>query len=225
LPHFITLDYVLCSASIIIAAITLNALVGKADVILKSTITCPQCGHQATEQMPTDACQFFYNCKGCGERLKPKEGDCCVFCSYGSVPCPPIQVAGAGGAGTACCPRTAEAADWLANTRTNALAWWLPQLAVIGALLAPMSARVGVWTVSLAWMGTACILNSRRCGRTHCRYTGPYYLAMIVPVIVFGVASASIPFAGWVALAAVILLGSKGIWWATERAWGKFSPR
>jgi hypothetical protein len=41
--------------------------------------------------MPTDACRFFYDCKGCGERLKPKAGDCCVFCSYGSVPCPPIQ--------------------------------------------------------------------------------------------------------------------------------------
>jgi hypothetical protein len=24
-------------------------------------------------------------------RLRPKAGDCCVFCSYGSVPCPPIQ--------------------------------------------------------------------------------------------------------------------------------------
>ena len=59
--------------------------------ILDSTVTCPQCGHQATEQMPTDACQFFYDCKGCGARLKPKPGDCCVFCSYGSVPCPPVQ--------------------------------------------------------------------------------------------------------------------------------------
>jgi hypothetical protein len=56
-----------------------------------STITCPKCGHQATEPMPTDACQFFYDCKGCGERLKPQPGDCCVFCSYGSVPCPPMQ--------------------------------------------------------------------------------------------------------------------------------------
>ena len=34
---------------------------------------------------------FFYDCKGCGQRLKPHPGDCCVFCSYGSVPCPPIQ--------------------------------------------------------------------------------------------------------------------------------------
>jgi len=62
-----------------------------ARVILESTITCPQCGHRATETMPTDACRFFYTCKGCGERLKPKAGDCCVFCSYGSVKCPPMQ--------------------------------------------------------------------------------------------------------------------------------------
>lgn len=58
---------------------------------LESRLTCPKCGFQATEQMPLDACQFFYECKGCGEKLKPKAGDCCVFCSYGSVPCPPVQ--------------------------------------------------------------------------------------------------------------------------------------
>jgi hypothetical protein len=58
---------------------------------LQSTLTCPHCEHQAVETMPVDACQFFYDCKSCGERLKPKAGDCCVFCSYGSVPCPPMQ--------------------------------------------------------------------------------------------------------------------------------------
>ena len=61
-------------------------------MILESVITCPACGHQATETMPTDACQYFYICNGCGTRLKPKHGDCCVYCSYGTVPCPPIQV-------------------------------------------------------------------------------------------------------------------------------------
>ncbi|MGB6272830.1 MAG: GDCCVxC domain-containing (seleno)protein, partial [Pseudolabrys sp.] len=61
-------------------------------MITASTITCPKCGHQASEQMPTDACQFFYDCRGCGERLKPEAGDCCVFCSYGTMPCPPIQL-------------------------------------------------------------------------------------------------------------------------------------
>lgn len=60
-------------------------------IILESVLTCPECGHAETEQMPTDACQYFYDCKGCGAVLKPKQGDCCVFCSYGTVPCPPIQ--------------------------------------------------------------------------------------------------------------------------------------
>jgi hypothetical protein len=64
---------------------------GESPMQLQSTLTCPKCGHGSVETMPTDACQFFYDCKGCGERLKPLAGDCCVFCSYGSVPCPPIQ--------------------------------------------------------------------------------------------------------------------------------------
>src|SRR5262245_23724155 len=58
---------------------------------LHSVITCPKCGTAKLERMPTDACQFFYNCTGCGERLKANPGDCCVFCSYGSIPCPAIQ--------------------------------------------------------------------------------------------------------------------------------------
>lgn len=35
-----------------------------------STLICPHYGHASEEEMPTDAC---------------------VFCSYGIVPCPPIQ--------------------------------------------------------------------------------------------------------------------------------------
>ena len=65
-------------------------------VLLRSTLTCPHCGHVAVETMPTDACIWFYDCGGCGSQLKPKPGDCCVFCSYAYVPCPPIQVDGKG---------------------------------------------------------------------------------------------------------------------------------
>jgi hypothetical protein len=60
-------------------------------IVERSTITCPQCGMAREEVMPTDTCQFFYRCPGCNTVLRPKPGDCCVFCSYGSVPCPPIQ--------------------------------------------------------------------------------------------------------------------------------------
>lgn len=57
----------------------------------QSTITCPSCGHQRTETMPTDSCLFFYECTACKVMLRPKPGDCCVFCSYGTVRCPPKQ--------------------------------------------------------------------------------------------------------------------------------------
>lgn len=63
-------------------------------VELKSTITCPKCGHQKEEVMPTDACQYFYDCENCKEVLKPINNNCCVYCSYGTVPCPPIQESG-----------------------------------------------------------------------------------------------------------------------------------
>ena len=58
---------------------------------LQSLITCPKCGFSKTETMPTDACQFFYECENCKVLLKPLAGDCCVFCSYGTVKCPPVQ--------------------------------------------------------------------------------------------------------------------------------------
>lgn len=60
-------------------------------IIFQSTITCPFCGFQSIENMPVDACQYFYECSGCKIILKPKQGDCCVFCTYGSVKCPSIQ--------------------------------------------------------------------------------------------------------------------------------------
>jgi hypothetical protein len=64
-------------------------------MIMQSTITCPACDFAAEETMASDSCQFFYECRGCGALLRPLPGDCCVFCSYGSVPCPPFQEAGA----------------------------------------------------------------------------------------------------------------------------------
>jgi hypothetical protein len=54
------------------------------------------CGRRDELAMPTDACVFFHECAGCGALLRPKPGDCCVFCSYGSVPCPPVQSGGGG---------------------------------------------------------------------------------------------------------------------------------
>jgi DNA-directed RNA polymerase subunit RPC12/RpoP len=61
------------------------------DITRHSVVTCPHCGFARREEMPIDACQLFYDCSRCGARLKPNKGDCCVFCSFGSNPCPPKQ--------------------------------------------------------------------------------------------------------------------------------------
>ncbi|MDH3221674.1 MAG: hypothetical protein OEO19_19250 [Gammaproteobacteria bacterium] len=66
--------------------------------ILESTLTCPECGHCTTETMPTDSCQYYYECGSCHALLKPQAGDCCVFCSFGTVKCPPMQLSGSRGA-------------------------------------------------------------------------------------------------------------------------------
>lgn len=69
-----------------------NVMQKSTKVELLSTITCPNCRFQKKETMPTNACQFFYECENCKSLLKPKDGDCCVYCSYGTIKCPPIQL-------------------------------------------------------------------------------------------------------------------------------------
>lgn len=71
-------------------------------VVLDSVITCPHCGFAKREAMPTDSCLFFYQCDGCRAMLRPQPGDCCVFCSYGTMKCPPVQTA------RACCAEAAS---------------------------------------------------------------------------------------------------------------------
>lgn len=117
--------------------------------------------------------------------------------------------------------RTAK--DWAGNLRAYALAWGVPSLAIIAGSLVDPLARSAIWVVALIWMGTACLMNARRCGRTHCRFTGPFYLVLIIPVLLHGFGLFPFgPYAWWI-LGAVILFGGKIIWWATEATWGKFS--
>jgi hypothetical protein len=80
---------------------TVIVLQGKESMMLASVITCPHCGVAKSERMPTDACRYFYRCANCGAMLRPKQGDCCVFCSYGSVPCLSVQAARSGEGGAA----------------------------------------------------------------------------------------------------------------------------
>ena len=76
--------------------------------VLRSVLTCPECRHRQEETMPTDQCVFFYECSSCLARLRPQPGDCCVFCSYGSVKCSTSQFG---------CGRATDAFNYLARSR------------------------------------------------------------------------------------------------------------
>ena len=60
-------------------------------VITNATWKCPECKTEQSTVMPTDACQFFYECNHCHAVLRPQPGDCCVFCTYADVKCPSMQ--------------------------------------------------------------------------------------------------------------------------------------
>ena len=69
------------------------ALDPEKSVITLTALTCPSCGFRKEETMPQEQCVYFYTCTQCAKVLKPIYGDCCVFCSFGSAKCPPIQLA------------------------------------------------------------------------------------------------------------------------------------
>ena len=112
--------------------------------------------------------------------------------------------------------------DWAVSLRGYLIAWGIPSIILIAAGLLDPAQREINWAGFLVWMGAGCLLNARRCGRTHCRYTGPYYLQMIVPAALLGAGIFSASSWAWWLLGAMILLGSKVIWVATEVVWGKY---
>lgn len=61
-------------------------------VVNESVITCPECGFTKEEVMPETSCAITYRCPHCGTDLWPAADDCCVYCTYGSVPCQAVQL-------------------------------------------------------------------------------------------------------------------------------------
>jgi len=69
-------------------------------MLFKSELKCPECSFLYEEVMLENTCQTYYRCPDCQQQIKAKSDECCVFCSYGDVPCPQAQLVG-----SACCGR------------------------------------------------------------------------------------------------------------------------
>lgn len=114
--------------------------------------------------------------------------------------------------------------DWAGNRWSLSLVWGLPGLIMLAAGMVGPVPRGVIWTAMLLWMGGACLLNARRCTRTHCRFTGPFLIVMAVLVVGYATGVLALGAHGWVVLGGITFVGFVILWWASERTWGTFVP-
>ncbi len=115
--------------------------------------------------------------------------------------------------------------DWASSRLAIALVWGIPATAMLLALLLEPGLRALVWLTMLVWMGLACLANARRCGRTHCRYTGPFFLGTAALVAAYAAGVLPLGSQPWLMLAILVVVGNALIWWGSERLLGTYSRR
>jgi hypothetical protein len=94
--------------------------------------------------------------------------------------------------------------DWASGLR-GCLIWGIPAVALSAS---PQRYLAIAWPVLLTFMGAACILNARRCGRVHCYFTGPFFLLVAVLSLLYGVGVLPLGAHGWFTLSALLVIGS-----------------
>ena len=110
--------------------------------------------------------------------------------------------------------------DDLTRGGTALLLWCLPVAALIAGNVWP-AALPWLWIPALLVMGTACLVNAARCGRTHCYFTGPLFVlaALYVLLAEFGL----VPLRAGVFLDVVLVLTLLAF--LAERPLGKYGIR
>lgn len=115
--------------------------------------------------------------------------------------------------------------DWV-SSRNRLVAWDIPTVALIAAAFMSPGGQTIIWTAALSWMGVACLLNARHCGRRHCYFTGPFFLVMAVLSMLHGSGLVSLGANGWLWLGVVLVAGGYGLLWKLpEYLWGTYVER
>lgn len=119
---------------------------------------------------------------------------------------------------------TCESRDILSSRRRVFLLYWLPAIAIVVAGTPAISNgwRTAVWTVALATMGVACMVNALRCGRVHCYLTGPFFLLMALVALSYGLGILRLGGNGWNLLGLITLTGAIALWCLPEMFVGKY---
>ena len=119
---------------------------------------------------------------------------------------------------------TCESRDILSSRWRVFVLYWLPAIAivVVGAPAISNGWRTVVWTVALATMAGACIVNALRCGRVHCYITGPFFLLMALAALSYGFGIMHLGRNGWNVLGLIALIGAIALWCLPEMLLGRY---
>jgi len=110
--------------------------------------------------------------------------------------------------------------DWVQNKRMIFWGWPAVGLVVSGF----WNIEAWAWPPLLAWMGVACLMNARRCGRRHCYYTGPFFSGLAVVSLVYGLGLSGFTATdqGWHWIGGVLIGGWLVLHYGVEAVWGKY---
>lgn len=110
--------------------------------------------------------------------------------------------------------------DWAGAGRRRLLVWGLPAAGLI--VTGVLDIEKHAWPLLLIWMGVACVLNARRCGRLHCFFTGPFFLVMAAVSLAHGLKVVSLGPAGWSWIGGIVVAGWIVLHYGTEAIWGRY---
>ncbi len=114
-------------------------------------------------------------------------------------------------------------ADLVSKRRTRLLLWQVPTAAIIASFFLSNSAvKATIWTAAFTQMGVACLANASRCGRLHCYFTGPFFLAGALASLLRGVGTVQL---GWGRLGLTMLVGGVVLLRLPEMLWGTYTSR
>jgi len=121
------------------------------------------------------------------------------------------------------CPSPAER-DFTRGAR-GLLIWGVPIAALLLGSYLPEHYLVVLWPLALTFMGVACLVNARGCGRLHCYFTGPFFLAMAGVALLYGLGVLPLGPHGWNILGLILLVGGIGLCCGPELLFGQYRRR
>jgi hypothetical protein len=86
--------------------------------------------------------------------------------------------------------------------------WCLPSLAFALGFFVSSGFKTVLWTLSLGYMGTICVLNASRCDRIHCYFTGPFFILSAVISLGYGVGLLAFGPSGWKWICDITIIGA-----------------